>query len=116
MYKRCLNVLHVKANLQFFRLSIFHKKLESIVWCPYLDQCLSKLEESRDPSDELLISQVRLQHVMRKTAEAYVQLIRDGTPSQPGNSALIMLHIKTLKLQLADVTNRIPSHLADIRM
>ncbi|RAL59102.1 hypothetical protein DID88_006748 [Monilinia fructigena] len=39
-------------------LSSSHKKLEGVVWCPYLDQCLSKLEERKDPSDELLINQI----------------------------------------------------------
>ncbi|KAB8292085.1 hypothetical protein EYC80_007830 [Monilinia laxa] len=96
-------------------LSSSHKKLEGVVWCPYLDQCLSKLEERKDPSDELLINQVRLQRVMHNAAEAYIQMIRDGKPSLPGNSTIIMLYIQTLKSQLAEVKNKIPSHLAENR-
>ncbi|CAD6451181.1 a050582f-3851-4c7e-a574-b40de4d79dac [Sclerotinia trifoliorum] len=92
-------------------LSTFHKKLESIVWCPYLDKCLSTIAESKDPSDELLVCQVRLQNVVRKTTEAYIHLIRDGTPSKPGASNLIMLYIQTLRSQLAEVKNKIPPHL-----
>ncbi|KAF5870640.1 putative transcription factor cys6 protein [Botrytis fragariae] len=97
-------------------LSTFHKKLEGVVWCPYLDKCLSKLEERKDPSDELLINQVRLQQVVRKTVESYINLIRDGTPDQPGSSTLIMLYIQTLKSQLAEVKKKIPSHLNENRV
>lgn len=85
--------------------------MEGVVWCPYLDKCLSKLEERKDPSDDLLINQARLQNVVRKTAESYINLIRDGTPDQPGSSTLIMLYIQTLKSQLAEVKKKIPSHL-----
>ncbi|EDN92232.1 hypothetical protein SS1G_08095 [Sclerotinia sclerotiorum 1980 UF-70] len=93
-------------------LSTFHKKLESVVWCPYLDKCLSTIAESKDPSDQLLVCQVRLQNVVRRTTEAYIHLIRDGTPSKPGVSNLIMLYIQTLRSQLAEVKNKIPSQLA----
>lgn len=108
----CMN----KANFQDYSLSSSHKKLEGVVWCPYLDQCLSKLEERKDPSDELLISQVRLQRVVHNAVEAYIQMIRDGKPSLPGNSTIIMLYIQTLKSQLAEVKNKIPSHLAENSM
>ncbi|KAI9650910.1 hypothetical protein NHQ30_000945 [Ciborinia camelliae] len=96
-------------------LSTSHKRLESVVWCPYLDQCLSKIEERNQSSDDLLLTQVRLQRVASKIAEAYIQVIRDGAPDQPGNSTLIMLYIQTLKSQLAEVKNKIPSHLSDNR-
>lgn len=103
----------VKADTRTSSLSSFHKRLESVVWCPYLDKCLSKLEEAEDQYDSLLINQVRLQRVLHKTAEAYIQLIRDGTPSLPGNSSLIVLYIQTLKSQVVEVKNKIPLHLAD---
>ncbi|ESZ90027.1 hypothetical protein SBOR_9583 [Sclerotinia borealis F-4128] len=61
-------------------LSTSQKRLESVVWCPYFDLCLSKVEERKDQSDDLLVNQIRLQRVVHKTAEAYIQQIRDGTP------------------------------------
>ncbi|KAK9319612.1 hypothetical protein V1517DRAFT_310580 [Lipomyces orientalis] len=88
----------------------FHHKAECLSWSRYLSQCLQMLEDVKEfPSDEFFVYQIRLQRIIEKTTPVVIQ-IQDMEPEE--SNRLIGLYVRALRSQLAEVTSKIPSHLA----
>lgn len=99
------------TRADYHRLASFQQKIESLSWTPYFEQCLQKLEESKEFStDEFFVHQIRLQRIVEKATIAYVQ-IRDV--KHDNSATVIALYIRTLKAQFAELGRNIPSDLAN---
>lgn len=78
-------------------------KIDALRWNPHMEESLSVLADVREsPSDELLVTLVKIQLVMERT----YYLRRDGQPQSPSE-----FYTKGFQSQLDAVKKQIPQHL-----
>lgn len=77
------------------------KKMQGLVWTPYMDECLNELARNPEsPRDELLASQVRMQLIVEQIGRAPWQFSEPQSgPPGPPFSYLNALHSQREKIK-----------------
>ncbi|PWY68367.1 hypothetical protein BO83DRAFT_400818 [Aspergillus eucalypticola CBS 122712] len=82
---------------------------ESLVWSPFLEECLKMIQCSRCVrGDELLVQMIKLQRITSKVTDVRIQL-RDTDSEQ--STRLIYPYIFSLNTQLSEMRKQLPPHL-----
>ncbi|CRG91329.1 DNA-directed RNA polymerase subunit beta'' [Talaromyces islandicus] len=90
-------------------LSACHQRLDYLMWSPYLDDCLKQLDETNEaPNDKLLVHLVKIQLVTDQGVQLYSRLCDRDTEE---STRFLGQYIISLREQLRNVRERIPSHL-----
>lgn len=92
----------------------FHGRVESLSWSPYLEECLTVLEDTNEaPGDALLVGLVKLQLIAAKVARVWAQ---SGDGKTDEGTRMIGPFVASLNMELAAVRHQAPAHLKTNRM
>ncbi|RAH49980.1 Zn(II)2Cys6 transcription factor domain-containing protein [Aspergillus brunneoviolaceus CBS 621.78] len=92
----------------------FHGRVESLSWSPYLEECLTVLEDTNEaPGDALLVGLVKLQLIAAKVARVWAQ---SGDGKTDEGTRMIGPFVASLNMELAAVRHQAPAHLKTNRI